>query len=352
MSATDACCQQLATALHHSRGQSALWIADESPIDESTWQQLAQAGVSFASNRYNQVAKAEQQGLKASFCDFDLKPAPGRTWDAIYFRIAKEKAVCHKVVNEAAQWLAPGGTLWLAGLKQEGMKSLLNKAANYFGMAPRMHRADHKVLLAELMLGRAGEPLDDQNYGQLRQVETGPGQYFWSKPGLFGWQRVDRGSEFMVQELSHLSLSGRSVLDLGCGYGYLSASAAQLGAARICATDNCAAALAACERNLEPFATAVPAQVVTSDCAEEIAQKFDLVICNPPFHSGFSTGPQLHRRFLQSIRDHMAPGAEAWVVVNQFIRLEQLAGECGLQQLTRQRDGDNRFDLYRFALIQ
>src|SRR5690606_14779154 len=115
-----------------------------------------------------------------------------------------------------------------------------------------------------------------------------------------------------------------SVLDIGCGYGYLSLRAASLWpSANIVATDNNIAAIHACEKNLAPFRER--AEVVLTDCAEGIDQRVDAVICNPPFHQGFDVEDHLTTRFLQAARSHLAKGGRALFVVNQFIPLERKA---------------------------
>lgn len=348
MSASDYCLSELALKLDSMRGQSVLWVADEHPIAEHVWQCLQSANVYFLSNRFDQVLAARSRQLSAGFNDFSLESPNEAGWDAIFFRIAKEKAVCHRVANQARLHLRPAGKLWIAGLKQEGVKSLLGKISEAWGMAPRMHKAQHRVILAELGASQSAADLDDQDYAQVREIEMTPGRRYFSKPGLFGWQRIDAGSEFLVRELSQESLEQCSVLDLGCGYGYLSVAAAELGASKIVATDNCASALAACRVNLSNLNSTTTAEVVASDSGKQLEGVFDRILCNPPFHSGFGTGPELHQAFLRQISRLLAPEGEAWLVVNQFLRLENLASENRLAIKWRKRDPDNRFDLYCF----
>jgi len=192
--------------------------------------------------------------------------------------------------------------------------------------------------------------LPDDNYLELRQLQMSDSESYWTKPGLFGWKKIDQGSEFLIESLGTLKpdLANSRVLDLGCGYGYLACRAAELGAQEIVATDNCAAAISACRKNLKSF-NSENYLCIPSDCADEVQGKFDLILCNPPFHAGFSTTTELHRRFFSAIRNKLKAEGQALVVVNQFLRLNNLCEENELIILDQQRDSNRHFDLYRLA---
>ncbi|MDX2349328.1 MAG: methyltransferase, partial [Porticoccus sp.] len=49
------------------------------------------------------------------------------------------------------------------------------------------------------------------------------------------------------------------------------------------------------------------------------------VICNPPFHQGFTTDNQLTQRFVTSCHQHLKAGGMALFVVNRFVPLESCA---------------------------
>src|SRR5690606_9948663 len=76
-----------------------------------------------------------------------------------------------------------------------------------------------------------------------------------SKPGLFGWNKIDQGSEFLIQSLpAMLGTMPRppaSLLDLGCGYGYLTLMTKDLPLQGRVLTDNNAAALFTARHNCD-----------------------------------------------------------------------------------------------------
>ena len=355
----DIACEALAEAIEFNPNASdmqdtdRLWVADEHPLSDNLLKKLAKQKIYLTSNRIDQVEQAQKAGVMAFFSDFDLQHPEhdiSHPWHSIYFRVSKEKAVVHHLINSAANRLTPKGNLWLAGHKKEGTKTYLTKAEDRFGCKAHVKRGKDQLFVGHLSLFNQGEGLPDKNYSDLRQAEMS-GSNYWTKPGLFGWNKVDSGSEFLVETLKslNLDLAQSRVLDLGCGYGYLAQNAAKLGVERLVATDNCAAAIQACKKNLEDFAL-TECEVIAANCADKVEGKFDLILCNPPFHSGFSTNPELHHNFLMAIRSKLEPDGQALVVVNQFLRLQDLCERTQIQTLDRYRDNQRHFDIYRLGI--
>ncbi|NIA21041.1 MAG: methyltransferase [Anaerolineaceae bacterium] len=289
-------------------------------------------------SRYEIAKQLAARSDRVEFADLTLQEIEPGTFDVVLFRVAKGKALVHQVINRAFEVLPSGGRLHLAGLRYEGTKTYIRRAGELFGDGEpeTLMKSGARCGMISKCDDKAGQLLADDDYGRLRLIEAGPELSFYSKPGIYGWDKVDRGSRLLVSCLD--DLGGRSVLDLGCGYGYLSIQAARLGAARIVATDNSAAALAACRRNFQ--VREIPGQVVPSDCGDGLGGPFDLILCNPPFHQGFSTSRNLSERFVRGMARLLAPGGgRALLVANQFVPYEKLARHHfrSITVLTRQR---------------
>jgi 16S rRNA (guanine1207-N2)-methyltransferase len=174
-----------------------------------------------------------------------------------------------------------------------------------------------------------GPKLDDSDYTLTREVvATDEGLTFYSKPGIYGWQKVDVGSALLVaamQQDLHAdpSTPAPAILDLGCGYGYLAVMAALSTGGSVLATDNNMAAIIACEKNLRHHR--ITGCALADDCGASIVQSFDLVVCNPPFHQGFDTSRSITEKFLGAARQHLRPRGRAYFVVNRFIEIEARA---------------------------
>ncbi len=345
----DAALALLASRLAPSRpesGKGQLWVAGEQGVLAG-----APAGLQALSNRVDVALALRAQGLECALTDFDFGPWPAASLARVYYRVSKEKALVHHVINQALARLAPGGELLLAGERQDGLKTYLDKAATLAGGERQLEKGPGGALLGTVRRGPGplGEPLPDQDYARLREVVITPQLTVWSKPGIFGWQKCDAGSALLIDSLDALALRQppASLLDLGCGYGYLSLMAARRwSGVRITATDNNLAAVAACTRNFEaplfqaPLdGHAIRGEVIAADCADGIDARFDLVLCNPPFHQGFDMQARLGQRFVQAALRRLAPGGQALFVVNQFLPLERLVAEQGAhaRELARTR---------------
>jgi 16S rRNA (guanine1207-N2)-methyltransferase len=310
-----------------------LWLCDEAARD-FTEQLPSRERTQLISNRWDVYQRLSAGGHRASFNDFDLTDMAAASQARVYYRISKEKPVVHHIINAAARVLQPGGELVIAGLKNEGAKNFLDKAARVLGCA----KATQKHGLAySAQLGKQhiNALLDDSDYTHLRPIATltsanGREPTLWSKPGQFGWQKVDAGSEFLITTLSEqlpLNDVAARVLDLGCGYGYLTARAAHglfnPSTTHFTLTDNNAAALHSARYNTKQLG--LTAEVIAADAGAGINQRFDVVLCNPPFHQGFNVSDDLTERFIASASAHLKPEGQAYFVVNGFIGLEQKA---------------------------
>ena len=324
--------QTLLSQLLVNSDNNTLWIADENS------KPLLAAGLSFPgvllSNRWDIAQAAGAIGIRAYFCDFDLT-ATAQQFTRIIYPVSKEKAAVHHVINHAADVLLPEGKLVLLGNKSSGIKTYAQKAAQRFGCARQLqkHGSDY---LSTCQSGNTerGPELDDSDYTHLRLLDVLGNLY--SKPGLFGWNKVDTGSALLAGHFTnHLPSGGCRVVDLGCGYGYLSARLAELASPSqnltFEATDNNAAAIRACEKNFE--LRGIAGRVIAGDAGSEVeGNSADLLICNPPFHQGFSVEGDLTDRFLAQAARILRKGGSALFVVNEFIPLGKKA-QAAFQQV-------------------
>ncbi|HUH39097.1 MAG TPA: methyltransferase [Spongiibacteraceae bacterium] len=304
-----------------------LWLVDEN-IDAAEIAALPPApGLEALTNRYDTHLALRARGIAATLADFPAEAfAPGR-YQRIVYRVSKEKALVHWLINQSLAALAEGGELWLAGFKQEGIKTYADKASALVSAPRDLDKGPGAAWLGRVQVQRApDERLDDSDYPRLRCIDEPLD--LWSKPGIFGWRKFDTGSMFLIEHLSVLrdAVTPRRVVDLGCGYGYLSVAAArELGDASVewLATDNNCAALAACRENFRRHG--LGDKVVADDAGAQLREPCDWVLCNPPFHQGFAVDVALVERFLATAARLLTPAGRALFVVNQFLPLEQRA---------------------------
>lgn len=303
-----------------------LMIADEN-LKGAPLHALPTKNMTFISNRFDLSEQAHSTGLACEFSDFDFSRFADSSFEQILYRVSKEKLVTHHIINSAKRLIKPGGNLVLVGEKNDGIKTYTDKAGHYFGYKTKPKKQGTAYISVIQKQDIEAPALDDDDYPQLRSCLEIDNKPVLSKPGLFGWNKIDQGSAFLADHLPEffhrLGNKPTSILDLGCGYGYLSLMANKHTDAKIVATDNNAAAIAACSQNFLAFG--IHGEVLAGDCAQNINQTFDAVLCNPPFHSGFGTDAQLTQQFVTSSYKHLNSGGKALFVANRFVPIESCA---------------------------
>jgi len=309
-------------------GHSSLLIADEN-CKELPFGSLPKA-TKVLTNRVDIAHLAISVGLDTSFSDFDFSPYAESPPSHVVYHLSKEKPVVHHIANEVANLIMPNGAFSLLGTKQQGIKTFAKTIGRRLGGTTAINKNGSNYLVSLTRGEDRGPRLDDSHYPKLRPIFDFDQKPVFSKPGTFGWDKIDQGSRLLADYLNPFlqQVDGTSLLDLGCGYGYLSMHANLIGrnagkAYEIIATDNCAAALLACEKNFSEHK--ISGQVIASDGGAELEGQFDAILCNPPFHQGFQTDSGLTETFLKGTRQLLRKKGKALFVVNQFVPLEALA---------------------------
>ncbi|ROR99998.1 16S rRNA (guanine1207-N2)-methyltransferase [Sinobacterium caligoides] len=318
---TDLSSQQLVTLINQASDQDSLWFVDEATDIACLASVLPRENLTLISNRFELHQQAIMLGLNSSFSDFDV--AIEQQFQQLFLRIAKEKPIVHFIINRSAELLVREGVLTLIGEKSDGTKTYIDKAKKFLGSSATAKK-NNIIYTGQIRRYSPGTPLPDKGYDKLQPIEGD----FFSKPGVFGWNKVDQGSAYLIEQLEELLKqykvkTGATLLDLGCGYGYLSVLANKISNFKITATDNNAVALCCCEHNFEQ--QQINGRVLASHVGNTIDERFDLILCNPPFHTGFDTDVDLTPLFLQQAKDHLKSDGLAVFVVNSFIPLETKA---------------------------
>lgn len=342
---TNECARELLYQLGQCQAP-ALWLVDENlPLGliDSIPADLVQS-LTAVTNRYDIHRVLTEAGANARLSDFDFGDLP--LFKSIIYRIAKEKAQVQHCINCALQHLQPEGTLILIGKKNDGIKTIVKHAGKNAGQVLQARKKGN-IYVGEIpALPDIDALLFDNHYPDLRQLEK-DGLTFYSKPGIFGWDKIDQGSRLLMQCLTKLKLEKTNtmrLLDLGCGWGYLTLASREYTFASRCATDNNPAAVMATEKNTAFYALDV--KVVLDDCAAGITGPFELILCNPPFHHGFAVDNRLIAQFLGSAKRLLSKNGQALFVVNEFVPLERHAQEIfTCVQLLDQQNGFKVFSL-------
>ncbi len=302
---------------------SALWVVGEQTSDYIS---NPNPFVKAISNRIDVVRQLTKLGWLAQFSDFDFNTVEPSSIESIFVRVVKERPVMHHIINKSVDCLTKGGRLYLTGTKQQGIKTYAKNAGYRLNGNIEINKhGNHYLAVVQRGISSNPETLEDKSYTHLRPVVNEGDLSFYSKPGLFGWDKIDVGSTFLVQHLEQFTQRRviNTILDLGCGFGYLSVHAGlYYWPAQIFATDNNAAAISACRANLA--LQNINAEVIVDDCASTLTGPFDLLLCNPPFHKGFDVERNFTGYFVETAARLLAPTGIAAFVVNSFIPIEIL----------------------------
>ncbi|HKU15182.1 MAG TPA: class I SAM-dependent methyltransferase [Steroidobacteraceae bacterium] len=156
---------------------------------------------------------------------------------------------------------------------------------------------------------------------------------FISRPGVFAWDRIDIASQLLATQLPP-DLAGRAA-DLGAGFGYLSVELLQR-CAGINSLDVYEAegrALDLARRNLAALGERAAIRFCWHDVTTGLADAYDVIVCNPPFHTHARTDrPDIGRRFIAAAAHALRPGGRLWLVANRHLPYENALG-AGFQRV-------------------
>ncbi len=317
-----------------------LWYADENAL--SILEQVpANPLLTLVTNRYDIYQQALTKKITAIFTDFDINDYPQESFDQIIYRVPKEKALAHFLINQAAQLLTTDGTLTLSGYKQEGIKSYAEKLKKELNASGSLKKSGNAYKGTFSNINKKYQ-LDDQQYSKLRKIipKNNTNKEFYSKPGTFGWDKIDKGTQLLLETFGsiykNIQPKPNNVLDLGCGYGWIFLNLDKYNFSNITATDNNAAALLSAKANSQLINT--PTTIAAGDCANTINSTFDLILCNPPFHQGFAHSKELTDKFITTCYQKLKKNGLALLVTNEFVTFDKKAEALFSKQEALKKD--------------
>lgn len=239
-----------------------------------------------------------------------------------------QRDLARRRLLEAYTALHVGGMMFLAGAKAEGVEPIAADGAALFGsMQLLAYRKGCRVSVATRgadgpLPSWAAEPgIWPGSWCTLTIDLPGGPVELRSLPGIFSYDRLDPGTSLLLSQLA--VQPGERVLDLGCGHGALGLAAALAGAAHVTLSDISLLAVAAASENVARLAPG-RCTVLAADGLAAVQGQYDLIVTNPPFHTGKAVGYDVAHTFIVGAASHLAPGGRFLLVTNRFIAYEQL----------------------------
>ncbi len=139
----------------------------------------------------------------------------------------------------------------------------------------------------------------------------------------FGGARLDHGSRLLLRTLREHAPARRPerIADIGCGNGVLAVAAAlEFPNARVIASDQSAAAVESSKLTARAAGVADRVEVHRADASEAVPGAWaDLVLLNPPFHTGSTVHAGVGQRLIRSTAEALARGGELRLVFNSHL---------------------------------
>jgi 16S rRNA (guanine1207-N2)-methyltransferase len=245
--------------------------------------------------------------------------------DSVVIILPKGRKLFQRWLIQSLNMLKIGGSLYIVGDKNLGIKSAIKDANGLLGNGAVLgYKKSHRIAVFEKKLNTGPKP----NW----YIEPGiaPGTWFefpirlkeetlnmLSLPGVFSYDRLDEGTALLLNQIPYLH--GASVLDLGCGYGIIGIAAHKAGAHKIDLIDVNLLAIASAKINIKNLGI-VNVQIIPSDVTSGVEDRhYDYVITNPPFHTGRSVDFIVSQAFITQSHERLTLGGHLLLVANKFI---------------------------------
>lgn len=266
--------------------------------------------------------------LRAGFaCVTD---ADGACAAAIVF-LPRAKAQARAMVHDAC--VRSAGLVVVDGAKTDGIDSIYKDVRRRVTIQGQLTKAHGRIFWFD---AGADDFADWQAPGE--QLADG----YHTAPGVFSADAIDPASRLLAQTMP--GRLGRHVVDLGAGWGYLSAQILKadttIETLDLVEADH--SALTCARRNVIDSR----ARFHWADALEWVADgPVDVVVMNPPFHSGRATDPTLGRGFIATAARILTSSGTLWMVANRHLPYEVAMNEQFAD--VREIAGDTRFKVLR-----
>ncbi len=134
---------------------------------------------------------------------------------------------------------------------------------------------------------------------------------FKSDNGVFSKNKIDYASLFLVKTFLEAKKDVDTILDVGCGYGFIGILLSKVLNKHVDMVDINKRALHLCKMNI--LENEVDAQCYESNIYENVANNYDLIITNPPIRAG----KDILKKFIFGGLEKLNKDGELWFVLSK-----------------------------------
>lgn len=286
----------------------------------------------------------EALNLSGTFTSHELDEGLLRDARVVLLQLPRGLEALDEIATAIARFAAPDVVVFAGGRDKHMSRSMNEVLARSFARVT----AGRGWRKSRILTANAPLPVGPDSYPHWGSDPDIPFRLA-AHGATFGGPTLDHGSRLLLAGLGNGagSAPGRApldpthIVDLGCGNGVLAVSAAlRWPGAEILATDQSHAAVTATRATVADAGVADRVALHRADGAESVPDAWaDLILLNPPFHSGATVHAGVAHRLIRSCARALAPDGELRLVFNSHLGyrplVEQVIGP--VRQIARDR---------------
>jgi 16S rRNA (guanine1207-N2)-methyltransferase len=297
------------------------------------WASVSDLGdVDVAQNFYPAAAQWQAYGIESTP---EIKD--GALYNTILCALPKQKEASLYYLAMSIKSLNDGGLLIAMAANDAGGKRL-EKWFKDFGLSPSStSKSKCRIVWAYRNNIDAGI-VEKFIAAGARQIKTISDQKIITQPGIFGWNKIDKGSQLLSQYLPQ-NISGVGA-DFGCGYGFLSCYVLNNcpKIKKLIALDADYNALSCARKNLNKY-DHVEYQWTDLTKPIKLKQHLNFIIMNPPFHIGKKSDGDIGQNFIENAATCLKKNGTLYMVANAHLPYEKLLKQLfsSVEKLTEEQ---------------
>ena len=241
--------------------------------------------------------------------------SPGDQFQLVIMRVPKQLHYFEYQLASLTAAMSEGATLICGGMDKHLSPQTADLIERYFGQVTR-HRGERKARLFSAHKDSSGPTPAAAPSGYHCDYL---GATLESYANVFSRESLDIGSRFLIENLHRIE-PGEQLADLACGNGVLGLCALKAGLTeQLTFCDESAMAIESARRNTLALSFSQEIHFHHGDGFKNLQQKFDRILCNPPFHLGHTVDDFAGRRLLQQSAAQLLPKGHLYVVANRHL---------------------------------